>query len=119
MAELKSAGFTAADLKALAGLRGGAAKALFALPMNASTCFVDASVTAAVEAASGLSQLGYVYSFDEQKPSAAGFAALQHCFNEAKESAPRGTRAATTAWSNASMSGESTAGSWIERYLWH
>ena len=98
---------TAADLAALAALGGGAAKALFALPMHTTGtgagtggCAVNASVSAAVaaEKATGLARLGYLYGFDEMQPSKAGFAAMQRCFTAAKAGAPPGTRAATTAW---------------------
>jgi hypothetical protein len=90
---------TAADLAKFTTMGGGAARALFALPMNTTgICSVNVSVTAAVEAVSGLSQLGYLYSFDEMKPSTAAFANMQRCFHAAKATAPPGTRAATTAW---------------------
>ena len=90
---------TAADLSRFTALGGGAAKALFALPMNTTgVCSVNGSIAAAVKAVPGLSERGYLYSFDEMKPSAAAFANMQRCFHSAKATAPPGTRAATTAW---------------------
>lgn len=90
---------TAAALAKFTTLGGGAARSLFALPMNTTgTCSVNVSVTTAIEKVSGLSQLGYLYSFDEMKPSTAAFVKMQRCFHAAKATAPPGTRAATTAW---------------------
>ena len=88
---------TAGDIAMLAALGGGAAKALYAMPFNATIgCSVNASVVSAVEAAN-LSTLGYFYSFDEQKPSPLGFDTMRKCFQSLKDAAP-GVRAATTAW---------------------
>ena len=90
---------TAANIALLSKLGAGAAKALFALPMNATpVCSLNSSVVAAINAIAGLGRLGYLYSFDEMEPSAAGFRQLQSCFHAAKVAAPRETRAATTAW---------------------
>ena len=90
---------TATDIEGFSNLGAGAAKALFALPMNATpVCSLNSSVTAAVNAIAGLGRLGYLYSFDEMKPSPANFDELQRCFHAAKAAAPRETRAATTAW---------------------